>query len=66
MQTLEKSEVSLNFSEMTLADLAASRSKFRNDIQKIGTEDIQTLCSLKSSLLNINHEITMRMLNQFN
>ena len=60
MQKVENSEVSFDFSKMTLDELKAYRDTLRENIAKKGNADIKSICILRCKLLDINHAIIIR------
>ena len=64
MQKVANFEVSLDFSNIKLDELEAYRNDLRDDIDKVGKENIQTLYILKLALSDVNHAILLRKLYQ--
>ena len=62
MQNLETEKSKIDYSKMTISQLETSRDKLREDIKKIGSENIMTLSVLKSVLMDTNHQILMKKL----
>ena len=62
MQNLETEKSKIDYSKMTISQLETSRDKLREDIKKIGSENIMMLSVLKSVLMDINHQILMKKL----
>lgn len=62
MQKVQNSEVSLDFSNIKLEDLEAFRNNLKDDIDKIGKENIQMLCILNLALSEINHALLVQKL----
>ena len=56
MQNLETEKSKIDYSKMTISQLETSRDKLREDIKKIGSENIMTLSVLKSVLMDTNHK----------
>jgi len=62
MQNLETEKSQMDYSKMTISQLETSRDKLREDIKKIGSENIMMLSVLKSVLMDANHQILMKKL----
>ena len=62
MQNLETEKSQMDYSKMTISQLETSRDKLREDIKKIGSENIRMLSVLKSVLMDTNHQILMKKL----